>query len=988
VAPATGVSSASDRAFVGRERQLSALLDGLDGAVAGRGRLLLVGGEPGIGKSRLAEEFASQALGRGARVVWGRSWEAGGAPAYWPWIQSLRSLLPTVDLEAVLPADLANTHLVQILPELRGHLPDVPEVTSTSPDSARFDLFVAVSRLLQRASQDIPLVVILDDLHAADASSLLLLRFVCESGGDHRTVVVGTYRDSELTKDHPLAATLPELLRTPGATRISMPGLAEAHVAQLIETIPRLHLDGLAAAVHRKTDGNPLFVQEYLRLLESESQTAQGAAGERLPIPEGVREVIGQRIDRLPASCTELLRLAAVAGREFLVDVLERASAQNSDFVLDTLQDAIEARLVEEVHGEPGRLRFGHALIRDTIYESMPAGERCRRHVDVGQALEAASVADPGPFAAELAHHFFEAGPVGDQAKTVAYATLAGTRAVESLAYEEAVRLFQMALRPLQESSDERRRCQVLVLLGDAQARAGDQPSSKETFAAAASIAVRIHDAVLLAHTALGYGGRFPWARAGGDAQLIPLIRQALAALPEADDPLRARLLARLAGALRDEPAPELRASLGEEAVAMARRLGEDDTLTYALLGWWSAALMGPDELQRQLSVAIELDELAQRGRDRELRSDAVWVRYIASMTRGDMWEARRQHGLQLELAAELQQGPQHWYSGLLATVMALHEGRLDDAETLVDETLALGRQAQTWDAEIARRFAQFVLRREQDRLAELEADLRRGITSHPGYRSQRCMLLTLLVDGDRLDEARGLFDQLAANDFAAFPKDNEWLFALTLLAETAVSLDDHPRAETLYEQLLPYAGLVALAASEVSVGPVDRPLGQLAAALGRRTDAVTHFEAAIAACKRMGTRPWLAHSQHAYAAMLAARGTREDRQRAIDLAVAARDTALEIGLTALRGRIDSLLAGLGAPRAAAGSAGDRLTRREREVAGLVAAGMSNRQIAEQLFVSERTAETHVQNILTKLGFSSRSQVAAWAVRVGIAAPT
>ena len=194
---------------------------------------------------------------------------------------------------------------------------------------------------------------------------------------------------------------------------------------------------------------------------------------------------------------------------------------------------------------------------------------------------------------------------------------------------------------------------------------------------------------------------------------------------------------------------------------------------------------MGPEDLESQFAVAVELDELARDGGDRELRSDAVWVRYIASMTRGDVWEARRQHALQLELAAELQQGPQHWYASLLATVFALHDGRFDDAETLIEETLAVGRQAQTWDANIAHLFAEFILRREQDRLSELEDDLRRGLTSHPGYRSLRCMLLTVLVDGGRLDEARGLFDQLAANNFAAFPKDNEWLFALGLLAES-----------------------------------------------------------------------------------------------------------------------------------------------------------------------------------------------------------
>ena len=977
------------RPFVGREGQLEVVLAALDDAVSGRRRVLLLGGEPGIGKTRLAEEFAVHAAARGAGVVWGRSWEAGGAPAYWPWTEALRALVESAGPDTAVGPLEADPLLVQILPEVGDRLSHRPEVVSGSPESARFDLFVAVSRLLQRASHDRPLVVILEDLHAADAPSLLLLRFVAAVAGEHRMVLLGTYRDVELSTDHPLTTTLPELLRASGATRIPLHGLTEADVARLIEPIPRLHgLSGLVTAIHQRTDGNPLFVQECFRLLESENPLSRGAVERRWPIPEGIREVIGRRIDRLSSGCTELLRLAAVAGREFRVDTLERASGEGGDVVLDALQDAIGARLVEEVHGEPGRLRFSHALVRDTIYEALPAGDRCRRHAQIARALEAAYAADREPFVAELAHHFFEAGPLGDQAKTIDYATLAGTRAVVSLAYEEAVRLFQMALRPLQESPDEGRRCQVLVLLGDAEARAGDQPSSKDTFLAAASIATRIDDTGLLARSAIGYGGRFPWARAGNDSQLIPLLRQALEALPTTDDPLRARLLARLAGALRDQPSHEPRASLGAEAVAMARRIGDTDTLTYALLGWWSAALMGPEDLERQFAVAVELDELAQRGGDRELRSDAVWVRYIASMTRGDLWEARRHHALQLDLAAELQQAPQHWYAGLIATVLALHDGRFEDAEALIEETLAVGRQAQTWDAAIARLFAQFVLRREQGRLAELEDDLRHGITTHPGYRSLRCMLLTMLVDSGGPGEARGLFDQLAANDFVAFPKDNEWLFAMSLLAETAVSLRDNGRAETLYARLSPYANLVALAGSEVSVGPVDRPLGILAAALGRHDDAARHFEAAIAACQRMGAWPWVAHSQYAYAAMLAARGGTEDRPRAIELAASARDAANQIGMTALSTETESLLAGLGAPRTSTSAETARLTRREREVAGLIAAGMSNRQIAEHLYLSERTAETHVQNILTKLGFSSRSQVAAWAVREGISTTT
>lgn len=981
-------------AFVGRDRQIDTLLSAVDDAVAGRGRVILVGGEPGIGKTRLAEEFARHASKRGLRVLWGRSWEAGGAPAYWPWIQGLRSLLayaPPAQLETIVGD--GSRHLVQILPEIRDRLPDVPDALAASPEAARFELFVAINRLLESASREQPLVLILEDLHAADVPSLLLLRFVASTASEHRIVVVGTYRETELTKEHPLTAALPDLLRAPGATRLPLCGLTETDLVELIAAIAQVHASpDLVATLHRKTEGNPLFVEEFLRLLESENRLSGGTHDSRWRIPEGICEVIGRRLDRLSPACMETLTVASVVGRGFRTEILERASGRCEEELMAALQEAIGVRLVEEVHDDPGTMRFTHSLIRETVYQELMPAERHRLHAAVAEALEKTYFADREPYLAELAHHLFLAGPKGDREKTAEYATAAGKRAVLSLAYEEAIRLFRMALRPLQESPDERWRCEVLVLLGDTCARAGDQRLSKETFLAAAEIATRIADPDLLARTALGYAGRFPFARAGIDHYVIPLLRHALDALPATDDPLRARLLARLAGALRDQPSSEPRTSLAAEAVAVARRLGDPETLTYALLAWWGAALSGPDELDRQLSLAAELDDLAQTIGDRELRTNAVWVRYIASMTRGDDLEARRQHALLSDLAAELHQGPQLWNAGLLATVRALLDGRFNEAERLADETLALGQEAQAWDAAASRLFALFVLRREQGRLDELEDDLRHALVTHPGYRSIRCMLLALFVDVGRLDEARGLFEQLAAAGFAAFPRDNEWLFSMTLLSEAAAALRDEQRARVLYEQLLPYGDLVALAAWEVSAGPIARPLGSLAATLREYDEAARHFENAVEVCQRMATRPWLAHTRYAYAAMLLERGRSEDRTLARELAAPAREMCEEVGMTVLARRIEAVLAELTEQRVATPASksppGSTLTRRECEVARLLATGMSNRQIAEQLYVSERTAESHVQNILTKLGFGSRSQVALWAIREGLIEPS
>jgi DNA-binding CsgD family transcriptional regulator/tetratricopeptide (TPR) repeat protein len=984
-----------ERVFVGRQAELNALLAGLDDAFSGQGRLFLLAGEPGIGKTRLTDEFAERAKSQGAVVLWGRCWEAGGAPAYWPWIQAIRGLARNLDAEDLHELTGAGApDLAQMLPELRERLPDLPKPASAAPDAARFLLFDAVSVFLHRASESQPLVLALEDVHVADASSMLLLQYVAGELGGSRLLVLGTYRDVEVGRDHPLAAVLPELARAPSTTRISLPGLSEPDVARFIEAITqRPPPPDVVAAIHRETQGNPLFVEEMIRLRASEGTLWEPADGRRLRVPEGVREVMGRRLGRLPSECIRTLTLGSVVGRDFTVDALERVDGQPAENILETLSDAVATRVVNHVPDSPGRFQFSHALMRDTLYDDLMPADRVRLHRAVGEALETMYADDRDAHVAELAHHFCEAAPGGDISKAVDYAIAAGRRAVALLAYEEAVRLLRMAHQALRDLPDEERRSEVLLLLGDAEARAGDAKASKETFLQAAEIATRLDLAEPLARAALGYGGRFSWVRAGIDRHLIPLLKQALGAVGPDDSVLRVRLLGRLAGALRDQPALEPRAALAEEAVAMARRIGDPATLMHALLAHWGAVLLGPDGVEQLDALGEELDRLAEVVDDPELRTNATLVRYLSFFSTGRMWELRAQFELVTRLTEELRQPPQQWYEGQMATNITLQDGRFEDAERLIDETFASGRHALPGDAEIHRLLALSLLRREQGRLGEMKEDLRRALATHPGYRSVRCLIAAMLCDADRLDEARTLFDQLAAGDFSGLPKDNEFLFARTLLAEVAAALRDRERSQVLYNQLLPYQHLVGLAASEVSIGPIARPLGILAGLLGRRDEANGHFEAAIEFAQRMGARPWVAHAQYDYAAMLADQPLPADRDRAVDLLARALETCEATGMTLLAERVTGLLAALGArPRRRRNGAaatppgapkGSVLTPREREVAALVAEGLSNRQIGERLYVSERTAETHVQNILAKLGFTSRTQVAGWAMREG-----
>ena len=398
--------------FVGRVRELAALVGALDDALAGRGRLVLLAGEPGIGKSRLSDELIRDAEARGARVLIGRCWEAGGAPPYWPWIQSLRSYIQETEPEA-LRAQLGAgaTDLAQLLPELRDLFPELPEPVAPDSEGARFRLFEAASSFLRNAALARPLVLILDDLHAADEPSLLLLLLVVREMADSRLLLVGAFRDVDPTLRAPLSSALAGLVREPPTAQLQLAGLSEADVAEYIELSTGIEpAPKLTKAIHVETEGNPFFVGGIVHLLDAEDLIAEADAHMRIP-PE-IRAVIGQRIGRLSERCRNLLVPAAVIGREFGVDELAQLSELTPEELLDVLHEAMAERVVTDVPGTAGRLRFGHALIRDTLYDELTPIRRLQLHRAAGEALEALYSLDLEPHLAELAHHFIAAAPV------------------------------------------------------------------------------------------------------------------------------------------------------------------------------------------------------------------------------------------------------------------------------------------------------------------------------------------------------------------------------------------------------------------------------------------------------------------------------------------------------------------------------------------------------------------------------------------------
>jgi tetratricopeptide (TPR) repeat protein len=892
---------------------LAALTLAFEESLRGRGRLFLVSGEPGIGKSRLADELTALARGRGGRVLWGRCWEAGGSPAYWPWVQSIRSYIRDVDPD-VLRDELGAgaSDIARMLPEVRDLFRELPEPPSVDPDTARFRLFDAVTALLKRAGQRQPLVVILDDLHAADTPSLLLLRFLGSELDDTRILVMGAYRDTELSPEHSPMRDVVELTRLPGARRLSLSGITEPDVAQLIElTTGQAASPEVVAAVHARTEGNPLFVGEVARFLAAEDRlgSSTSAARAEVAVPAGVREVIGRRLARLSQGCTRILTLASMLGREFDLIEVERVTGLSTDRLLDDLEEAASARLISDVPGVLGRLRFSHALVRDALYEGIPGARRIRLHADVGALLEDLYRDDTEGHLSELAHHFVLAAPGGEVDRAVAYARRAGERAVRLLAYEEAVRLFEMALEALElrRPVDQPTRCDLLLALGDAMARAGREADAKDAFVRAAELADRLGAPHRLARAALGYGGRFVWARAGTDHRLISLLERALAALGDEESELRVRIMARLAGAMRDQPSREPRAALSEDALSMARRLGDPATLAFALDGRY-AVLLWPENPRERIEIADELERVAASIGDREKVIQARCYRTIALLELGDLPAVNVELSTAQPVAEELGQRPQIWLVTAMRATVALFQGRFAEGRRLIEEALSAGEGAQRSDAILSHRIHSFTLRRFLGGLEDLEATVRRSIEEYPGRPMFRCILAVLYIEAGRRTEARVILDELAEDDFAALPLSNEWLLSMSMLAEVVGALGDAGRAATLYGLLVPYATRNGATADYISTGSVARDLGILAAARGRWEEGERWFDQGLEANRRMGALPLVASTLHELASMLLARGDPGDAEASARLLAEGRDLAHTLGMTPLRARIEALL--------------------------------------------------------------------------------
>jgi DNA-binding CsgD family transcriptional regulator len=909
--------------LVGRDVELAELGRRLAAALGGNGSVVLAEGEPGMGKTALAHELTWRARREGIVTSWGACLEGEGAPAYRPWIQILRSL------------GLSAATLL------------APEVDS------RFQIFDEVCELLRAAAAGPGMLVVLDDLHWADVPSMRLLQVLASEVAGWRLLVLGLYRRSEIYPQAELARALGVVLRERGTSRLTLRGLAPVEVELLAARVLRHAVEpALVRAVAARAEGNPLFVVELVRLAASSELAGR-------PLPDEVREVIARRLDRLREPVRQLVRQAAVLGREFSLRVLAEVAVTPAAELVDLLDEAIVSELLAA--GDGVSLRFAHVLTQEVAYGELPPGERQRLHLRAADAI-----GDAEHLADARAHHLRQAVALGGTGPAVGATLQAASRAVSQLAYEHAAFQYRHAVALVDDSAT---RSRLLLELARCEFRSGAVAEAWASCRAAADLGRAAGNAVTLAEAATVVRGltNDPIC-----AEIHALCREALAALGGADPVLRARLLGQLA-VTADRWARGVEPGSSQRALLAAETTGDPDALFLALQAR-HADLIDCRYSPERLAVGERAVRLGQdTGRQDYLAWGHVW-RLDA------LWELSRRVPMDAELAAltgvvaHMREPLSIWRLTMIRASLALFEGRFADASELADQAVAIGRRGGQQEADfyhivfgshLAPQVGDF------DTLAKVEAFVRRFASE--GHVLRRAWLARVLRGLGRVDEASATWNSLLPH-LDAFPRYTpEWIINLTTNAEFCVLLDRWDLAGRTYADLLPFADRLATAgAHTASRGPVSLYLGQLATLIEDWDAADKHLATALHLATAMGSPPFEAAARVEIARLLLARRRPGDTARAEAHLEAAIHVTLDLGMWPLAAEASALLA------ARRGGRSTPLSPREEQIAALVAQGLSNRQVAGKLHLSERTVETHVRSIFNKLGFDSRARIASW----------
>jgi len=860
------------RVFVGRETELKQLQSAFDGAISGQGALIMVTGEPGIGKTALCEQLSTYVTLRGGRTLVGHCYEAGSLSLpYLAFVEALRSYVLSrdpKDLKEELGSGAAD--VARIISEIRERL-KIKLRTQKDPEEERYRLLQGVTEFLSNAANVQPMLVVLEDLHDADKGTLEMLTHVSRNLAGARLLIVGTYRDVEVDRSHPLSAALAELRRVSTYGRVLLRGLNADEVRRMMESITRQSIPwGLAEAVHRQTEGNPLFVQEVVRYLVEDGLIARKEGQWRptkdtpleMSIPEGLRDVIGKRLSLLTPECNQLLAVASVIGREFALENLKAVAGIDEDIFVNALKEAVRLSILEE-RSQRGlvRYRFTHAFFRQTLYEEMIAPQRLKLHRQVAHTLETVYARHLKEHAVELAEHFSHSTDPADLAKAVSYAEMAAKKATDVYAYGEAVRLLEQALKVQEvlDLEDKAKRCDLLLALGDALFLAGENRRVVNTEAPQAlALAEAIVDSTRASRACLlamrGLSIYFTILMASPEAAQWAA-RADRYAEPETVERAMADTMMAILQQSGGSSSSEV-AVLLSQALDLARRLGDPDTYWY-IAGTWLFSLESPQHEEEQIRLAEELAEQSRAGVSVLILGVALWAIVQTFLEFGQRRRAEDIMSEMRTLAERSGQANLLMISMLNDAIVAICDGRLEEAIVIRRRMLTRGEELGI--SEFATAWATWIIPARVhlgDAGRALESNLQ-GLRSFYQNLVGDMLILYCLAHLGRYAEVSKMLERMVVTRPGIGSAEDETVLWLDMTSLEAAVLAGHRReAELLLDRL-------AASNSKTSglwlTTCTSRHLGAAAALLGRPNEARKYYREAIKTCTQMKFRPELA---------------------------------------------------------------------------------------------------------------------------------
>jgi tetratricopeptide (TPR) repeat protein len=890
--PETGPAARSRLPFVGRQRARKVLETAWRRARNGERQLVVVEGDSGIGKTRLATEMAAAAESEGGKTLLGRAVGDALVP-FFPFVEALSShaaRLRPDQLRSI--AGPGAPYLAYLLPGLpASRRQDRRSEAEAEASSHRYLMFEAVVALLNAIAAPAGAVLILDDLHQADPSTVQLLEHVARHQSPARLLIIGT-----VTTPSPVAGVLADLAAGGLADRMTLDGLSGDEVSELLVAVTGRNGGtpvGLARAVTDLTAGVPLFVVEMGKgLAELDSRQAEALAAD-LPIPERIRAILERQLSRAAPFVTNLLATASVIGTSFDAGVLAALCRQPESTVAGQLEAAVAAGLVHD-DAAAGQYRFAHQLVRRALLERVGAPTRAQLQGELANILIGPD-APAGTSPALVAHHFAQAARFHAH-QAVTYGVQAGDHAMSLLAFEDAAALYRRAVASLRsfDHPDPRLESRIQVALGRAHQAAYQRSEAMLAFRRAGELAVSRADDETLADAAWGLMVSAEFSSTDNEA--VELLRQALAAFDTADGSLRARLTAGLARVLPSGD-PEA-AGLAQAAVEMARRVNQPATLAWVL----SAAVLvtwTPDNMRWRQAATDEVIALAGELGWVELAMDA---RNWRSAMFEELTDFEQADADRASVERWATQSRRPFFTGLTAmrrAERALLEGRYQDAEDDAGRMLAAGSDSPDFFAAYGAQL--LLLRRDQGRLAEIDALVAAQLAEAPHVPAWQVAQAVVDNGLGRRSAARRRLAALAADRVAGLPRDWLWLLTTTLLVDVCADLGALEVADEMHAALSSFSGKVAVLGHGIAAsGAVDGPLGRLETMQQEWVAAERHLAGAMALNRRIGAAPALARTQLGYAELLLGRDRPGDRGQAAGLLDEASATAGRLGMAGL----------------------------------------------------------------------------------------